>query len=155
MNTEEVKRWLLRYRAAMEHLEALRLELDQMEGTAYAPANTKLDGMPHSPNFEGDSIGRTVTRLDRIRARVEQVEQRAEVLYDELDNAIEHISGTQWPKLRAVLRWRYILLKDWNDVSENFYGDRADFLDKQDSYLRQTFRTHKKALEALSGILDE
>ena len=154
--TEAVKTWLNRYRQQSENLERLCFEIDAMESRATAPGIASLDGLPHSSGYAVDSMGGIVGRLDELRAELEEAQAKATETRREVEGAIKRISGPQWPDRRAVLRFRYLLCMTWSDVNDALFGAKRDFLDKEDSYMRRTYRLHGAALlDLLELIPDE
>lgn len=147
--TETVKLWLSRYRQQSDYVERLAHELDTLEAKATSPGTALLDALPHAPGYAGDRMGGIVGRLDELRTELAEAQGEATAIRRELENAIKKIHGQHWPDRRAVLRFRYLLLLPWEDVNDALFGAKRDFLDREDSYMRRTYRLHGEALTDL------
>ncbi len=109
--------------------------------------------MPRAPGFEGDRIGGIVGAADALDREAAEKEQDAVALYAEIDSAIRRIDGKHGVERRTCLQCRYLDGQAWEGIVFLFFGDRADFTDKEDSYARRTYMIHKAALEDLAQIL--
>ena len=47
---------------------------------------------------------------------------------------------------------RYFDRMSWPDVCEALFGDRVDYIEKYDSYMRRTLRIHGAALVGLAEL---
>lgn len=146
---EAVKEWLSRYRQQSDYIERLAYELDALDSKAIAPRTTSLDGLPRAPGYAGDPTGGIVGRLDELRTEIADTLAEATATRREIEAVIKQINGPRWPELRAVLRFRYLLCLSWGDVNDALFGGKRDFLDREDSYMRKTYRIHGEALIAL------
>jgi len=151
--TEAVKEWLNRYWQQHEHVERLSFELDALESKATSPGTPSLDGLPRAPGYDRDRVGGIVGRLDELRTEIEEAQVEATATRHEIEAAIKRITGPRWPDRRAVLRFRYLLCLAWPDVTDALFGGKRDFLDKEDTYQRRTYRLHGEALLALLELV--
>lgn len=154
IETSSVKSWLLRFNEAQRTLELLRERLDLAETAAHSPRSAIPDGMPHGSGNPVDALGRTVAKLEKLRSQVAAAEIEANSLYEEIETAIGRIDGAQCAEKRAVLALKYLDLASWTGVNNALFGDKKDFLYKEDSFMRRTFYIHADALKKLGDILD-
>lgn len=154
IETSSVKSWLLRFNEAQRTLELLRERLDLAETAAHSPRSAIPDGMPHGSGNPVDALGRTVAKLEKLRSQVAAAEIEANSLYEEIETAIGKIGGARCAEKRAILQLRYLDVMSWEAVNNAFFGDRKDFLYKEDSFMRRTFYIHGEALKKLGDILD-
>lgn len=151
---EDVKAWLQRFGEIHRSCELLKERIDLAEAAAYNTKSATPDGMPHSGADPVDIVGRTVARLDSLRAKLAAAESEENSVFSEIDEAIEQISGKKSSEKQAVLQMRYLDFMDWEGVNSALFGERQDFLLREDSFLRKTFYIHAAALKKLSVILD-
>ncbi len=142
-----------RYADAAREIRYLRERADAIRTRAASPASSKLDGMPRAPGFVGDKLGGIIGTADALEREADEKEQDAAALYAEIDGAIRKIGGKHGGERRTVLQCRYLDGQGWSGVIYLLFGDRVDFTDKEDSFQRRVFNTHKAALEDLAQIL--
>lgn len=151
---ENVKLWLRRYAEAHKNCELLQQRLDMMETAAYGSRSAAPDGMPHGGADPVDTIGRTVARLDSLRAKLAAAQAEENSIFLEIDEAIEQINGKKNAEKWSILQLRYLDLVSWNSVNYAIFGANPDFLDREESYMRRIVYMHSDALKDLSAILD-
>lgn len=133
MTKQEKKEMLGQYRAAEREEERLALEIERWRSrgermtAGYGPA-------PGGAG-EGRSLERTVVRIDELTRRL--IEKRDELVSLRLSMG-EAIDAAPDPRLRELLRLRYIEGMTWEAIAE-----RMNY-----SYM-QICRLHDKALQAL------
>lgn len=155
MTTDDVKAWMRRYADLLREVELLRARADAIRSRAASPPTSALDGLPHSPGFEGDKLGGVIGTADVIEQRVSEKEAQAAEAYQEIDATIQQISGKHAAERKFILQCRYLDRLDWPDVIFLLFGDKDDFGDREDSYIRRTYSIHKAALQDIGEILDE
>ena len=153
MSVQDVKKWLCHYRDLDDELAHLSEELDLLEARSTSPRSSKLDGLPRAPGTQIDPIGSQVAQIEALKAEIGAIVEKMTVLRHEILGALTDIEGPRAADLRAVIRFRYLVVLDWPDVNDAMFGNRADFLDKEPSYQRRVYYLHRTALEQLSAIL--
>lgn len=151
----EIQSWLSGYAAARREAALLRARADVLRMRASAPATPKLDGLPHSSGFDGDRIGGAVGTVDEVEREIAELERRATEIYREIDDAVLMLDGPRAVDWRTLIRLRYIDGCEWPDISFLLFGDKEDFSEKEDTYLRRAFRLHSEALAALEKLRTE
>lgn len=117
--------------------------LARMEEKAQSVGGQTLSDMPKAPGYTGDRMTDTVARI---------VDLENEIRRDRAQEAAEYetikmiAAGMEKADERAVIELRYLDGAKWEEVSEVLYGNREDFDDKRDYFLRQTFKKHGAAL---------
>ena len=155
MITDDVKAWLRRYADLMREVELLRARADAIRSRAASPPTSALDGLPHSPGFEGDKLGGVVGAADVIERQVAKKEAQAAEAYQKIDATIQQINGKHAAERKFILQCRYLDRMDWPDVIFLLFGDKGDFGDREDSFTRRAYNIHKAALQDIGTILDE
>ena len=155
MAIDDVKAWMRRYADLLREVELLRARADAIRSHAASPPTSALDGMPRNPGFEGDKLGGVIGTADVIERQVAEKEAQAAEAYQEIDATIQQISGKHATERKFILQCRYLDRLDWPDVIFLLFGDKDDFGDREDSYIRRTYSIHKAALQDIGEILDE
>lgn len=150
---QSAKQWLQRYGEAARDSAALDARAANARARVEAARTSHLDGMPHGGGFAGDSLGAALARIDELEREAQEARAHALKLYHEIDAAIKKISGPGWPDQRAVLRVRYLDLERWEGVVEVLFGQRDDYEDRQESFLRRVHKIHGSALAALAELV--
>lgn len=150
---EELKIWLWRYQELQRDANRVWDRLDELRSRIAAARSTNLDGIPHGNSVDADRIGADLARLEDLEQEAREVQEEATASRREIEAAIRKITGPRWADRREVLRLRYVDGLRWEDVAEHLYGDSQDFWDRQEAYLRRTFKLHKTALEALAQFV--
>lgn len=145
--------WLSRYRENEAALDDLLERIAVLRSRLESPKSVALSGMPHGSRSEHDPFIRTLAKIDDLEARAQDLLAVSRTLYRELNDNIDQITGRGGADQRCILRCRYIDGFEWNVVCEVLFSRKPDFDDKQETYLRRTFRIHNEALEALSQIV--
>ncbi|WP_455506443.1 DUF1492 domain-containing protein [Gemmiger formicilis] len=150
--TEKIKARLHDYIAMLREIDNQTERLDLLEAKMQAPPSPDLSGMPRGSGTPTDRTGMMVMR------KMEIEEQIAKSTAEELKErqAIEAlIQQLAKPDERAVLRLRYFDRGEWEEITGVLFGDRADYIEKADTYQKRTFRLHGSALLALAKVAEE
>ena len=121
MNTEQKKLWLARYRQARYAEKEILREIEELEGQFILPARP-MDGMPRGSSGGKDLSG-FAAQYDKLRRKLlAQYEKRLHI-YNEIVDAIEKSSLNETE--RSILRYRYILCLQWEQIEEAMHMDRT------------------------------
>lgn len=150
--TKGIKERLAAYTAMLRRIDNQIERVERMEATMTSPKAQRLDGMPHAGGVAGDRMADMVARKEELEAKVREAiaEERAEhALLDAMAEALPK------PDETAVIQLRYFDRMSWPDVTDALFGDRPDYLDKYESYMRRTLRIHGAALVGLAELNSE
>lgn len=150
-----VKERLRQYGECARELADLVERRGVLRARAISPKASNLDGMPHSEDFSSDRLGALMGQLEQIDHEVESKKAEEKRIYHDLDAYIGRIKAARrrgWPDRRAVLQMRYPDLASWPETAAMLFSQKADFEDRQESYLRRTHRIHAKALMELAEL---
>lgn len=151
--TEAVKDWLWKLREAVADATLTEERLDALRSRAEAPRTSSLDGLPHGDGFTADRVGDIVARIEETAAECSRLWRRVGDLRREREEAIRRIKCRGFADLRGVLRLRYVDGETWPDTAFVLFGNREDFTEREDSYIRRCFKLHGRALHELAEIL--
>lgn len=150
---EDVKQWLSRFAENERQLDNLIERVGLLRSRLESPRAATISGMPHSGGCEGDPIGRTLGQIEKLEEIGQDQLRKSRRLYAEINTAIDRITRRAWPDLRAVLKMRYLDLANWSEINFMLWGEKSDFNNHEETYLRRTYRLHAEALEAMLNIV--
>ena len=138
------KQILEQYGTLLREIEELEQEKARvLEGFLSRPAGSTMPGGSSGP----DKIGNVVARRDQYQRLIDAKLDELIGLRERIEAAI----GGLPPNDRLLLRLRYVQGLSWRQVSARLYGDRPDYGERADSYLRRTARQHGRALKKIAG----
>ena len=149
--TKQVKDLLRRYTAMLRNIDNQYARLDRLAVKIEAPPGPDLTGMPRGQGTPTDRTGMMVARKLELEEQIKEsiAEERRE------NAAIERmIRKLDNPDERAVIRLRYFDRAGWDEIAGALFGDRQDYLDKEETYQKRTFRLHGRALLALAKVAE-
>ena len=151
-STEQVKKWLFKYKYEERDIDMQLERLDALESRITSLGSPAISDMPKSPSPAQDRVADMICMkidlADEIKIAIENHRNRRK----HIEKAIAELEK---PEEKAVLRARYLDLMDWKSVAGVLFGDRYDFVDREDSYLRRMYKIHSSALVNLSGTVAE
>lgn len=151
---EAAKEWLNRYKDIQEEIRFLNLRIESLQDRALSPASPILSDMPKGSSRNNDRIGTSLSIIDGLERDRAELQKKAYDLYREIDSSIRKISGKGSVERRMLLQLRYLDLRAWDEITFAFYGDQADFYDREPSYNRRCFELHRRGIEELTNILN-
>jgi len=151
--SEEVKNWLGRYRELSQDADHIEQRIESLRSRLENPGAANLSDTPKAPGFEGDRLGQQLAVIGDLEEELKAVLTERWGIYEETEAAIRQITGRGAADKKALLRSRYIDLTPWPDIAFQFYGDRADYSDREDTYIRNCHRLHGAAINALTEVL--
>lgn len=141
MTRKELKKRLYRYRDIERERRQLQDEILRVRALMTQPTGGQGDGMPRGSGGVSDPVYNVVAKheelLNRYGAKVAELMQERETL----ENLIE---GLEDPRLRVLMRYRYITGLNWEAVSEAIGYE-----------WRQTHNLHAKALDEILAKIPE
>lgn len=144
-----LKKRLREYRDTETYLWEQIERYESLESKMLSVASPVLTDMPKNPSPSNDRFSKYVAQLDEIereikRVRLHQDSEKAWVL-----SVLRHIN----PSERSVILIRYIDGEEWTKVSEILFGNREDYEERKESYMRLTTRRHGRALEDMASYI--
>lgn len=151
MDVEEVKTWLLRYQNGERTIDNLIERFETLETRLQTVSSPQLGGLPRGTPAH-DRMGMLIAQKQELEEKIrsmirEQTDRRHEIE--------KHIDCLQKADEKGVLLMRYIDGEQWKDISMMLFGAKADYLDREESYLRRTTKLHSRALQNLAKIMKE
>ena len=157
---EAIKMRLLQFRDRESDIKSLLDRLDVMEMQMKSISSPSLSDMPKS----GSPFHDRMAYMIAVKVDLEAVIQKEQEEQYHIRNDIEAIlKKLHKADERAVIRARYLdctfyhenKLSDWSDVAYTLFGNRNDYADKEDSYVRRVHKIHNSALVNLTKHIEE
>ncbi len=157
---DAVKLRLLQFRDRENDLRVLFDRLDIIEMQMKSVTSPTLSDMPNSKSPFRDRTSYMVAVKVDLEKEIQQLQEDQYHIRNDIETILKKLKKAEE---RAVIRSRYLdcsfyhedRLCDWNDVNNTLFGDRDDFLEKEESYLRRIHKIHSAALLNLSKLLKD
>ena len=122
-----------------------RLERERERLMAMIQATPQPDGQPRAKYKRSDPVANAAIKLTIIAGMINKN-------LDKLIDArikIDLVLGKLPPSDRYLMGLRYKDGLTWPMITERIYGNRGDFLDREESYRRNITRQHGRILDKL------
>lgn len=150
--TDKIKKFLKSYGEYQRRIDLAEERLAFLEYSIDSPSSPNLTGMP------GGSRDRT-SKQERDYLKKEDLKEKLENMYAEENRRREEIEELieqmEKPNEQTAIEMRYLDGASWKAIAAAIYGDEPDYDEKEDRYLKRTFKIHGSALQTLSRIYSE
>lgn len=153
-SASDLRGYLDRIRRLDDSITSTIQRLETIREKVESPPSQAMDGLPHGRPASPDRIGEAVAKAERLEARVQTIEAERQNMLDALEEAIL-LAPIRKTLSQRVLFLRYVDSLPWEDIRFEIFGDRTDFLDREESYRRECHRQARNGLEDLSRWIDE
>lgn len=147
--TDAIKAKLESYAALQRKIDNLIERLDTFTATMGAPSTPNLSGMPSGGGDGTSKIERQVEKKDEMERRLDALIRKEKDLRQELEAMIEKLER---PDEQTVLEMHYIDGSRWWPICAALFSKKEDYAEKEESYLRRTFKIHGSALQHIAQI---
>lgn len=148
--TDAVKGWLKTYPEKLNDIRNMQAQLERIEDKLSSVGTSTLSDMPKAPSKAADKEAELIVQKIDLEREIEQEQVNVHKLRLEIEKVMSRLKKSNE---RAVIRARYLCEEEWTDISFILFGAKADFTDKEESYLRRVHYIHKDALEALVNLI--
>ena len=149
------RQWLKRYQLQRGLIDSKMLRVEVLKEKASSPGSPKLDGMPRDQKWNGDGLASLIATYTDIERELPEDIKMGRELHKQIDAFIKRLKGQGSAEMRLVLQMKYLDLFGWTDIVEVLFLGKADFLEKEDSYTRRTFKIHQNGITRLSELMGE
>lgn len=150
--TDAIKAKLESYAALQRKIDNLIERLDTFMATMGSPSTPNLTGMPSGGSDGTSKIERQVEKKDEMERKLDALIRKERDLRQELENMIEQLER---PDEQTVLEMHYIDGSRWWPICAALFSQNKDYAEKEESYLRRTFRIHGSALQHIAAIYQQ
>lgn len=147
-DTDAVKAKLAEYVEKVKYYRHQCERMDRLQTKIIGVGAQVLSDMPKAPSHDNDRAADIIAQ--KIDLEQELGDTVAELLEERhgIEKAIRSLKNADQ---RAVILSRYIDGDSFKDVNELVFGGKADFADKEESYMRRVFNIHGEALIGLAA----
>ena len=145
---ESVKSFLEAYRDENERIIDQRERIERLTNRYESVGVANLSAMPRGSGGGDRLTGYLISKESLVNRLRDDVKRHIEVKRA-IEDAVGKLPDEQD---REVILARYIDGSTWSDVLHRVYGRREDFAERMESYQRQMYRVHVRALEKLAKI---
>lgn len=147
-----VKERLNEYREKERDIDNQIERLERLVAKMTGPGAQAITDMPRAPSATDDRMAELVGQKEELESSIrksvkEQSEERMEI--EKILKRLRHSDE------RAVIRMRYFDRESWNGVTEMMFGGKADFMGKEDTYLRRVHKIHGSALLNMARLIED
>ena len=147
-----VKARLSRYMDTERDIDSEIERLERLQSKLYGTSSKKLSDMPRAPSPVQDRMAQLLARKDELEREIRDM-----IAAQDAERAwINHmVVGLRRSEQRSVIRMRYLDGERWTDVCALMFGDKEDYCDREDSYLRRVMTLHGQALLNMAKMVSE
>lgn len=147
--TDAIKALLESYPKLQKRIDNTERRIECLDLSMGAPSTPNYSGMP-----SGSQNGSSKQERDVIRK--EELEEKLRDMYAEENRLREEIEGMielmEKPDEQTVIEMHYLDGAKWRVISLALYGEREDYDEHEQRYLKRTFKVHGSALQSLARI---
>lgn len=110
---EEKRKFMESYGWLSDQLKEQKEEIERLCLDAMLPKGIQYSGMPRGGDGYHDLSGYSA----KLEAMIDRLQERADRLAMRLEEITDAVEGLENPQERLVLRYRYILRKEWREIA--------------------------------------
>ena len=151
-DVEAVKQRLTEYLENEREIDNQIERLEHLTARMVGVGAQVITDMPRAPSVTNDRMAELLGQKEELEAEIrasvtEQSQERQKI-----EEILRHLKN---PDERAVIRMRYFDRSSWPEVRDMMFGHKADFDEKEETYLRRTHRVHGSALVNMAKYMEE
>lgn len=147
--TDDVRAFLEAYRILQRRIDNTERRIEALELSMGTPSGPNLSGMPSGGRGDSSKVEREVIRKAELEDRIRTLYAEENRHREEIEDLIDRLER---PEQQTAIEMRYIDGARWDAVSAALYSDEADYEQREQKYLKRTFKVHGAALLALARI---
>jgi len=148
-DTGAIKTKLKSYGDLQRRIDHLITRLENLMDTIDSLPGADYSGMPRGSSDRTSKAERYVEKKDDLEQKIDRLVLQEKVLRKELE---EIASALDDPDEQAVIEMKYLDTQNWQDVAFSLFGNKDDYDDNAERYMKRTFRIHGDALQHLAAI---
>ena len=139
---------LQRYANLVQEIDNQIERLEIMEEKLGSPASSNLTGMPKSGSGCFDRMAMAIARKEELEQQIKRLISKERAEAQEIKEAMDLLENLNE---KDVILMRYVDGLPWTEICEALFDRQKDYQKRADTFLRKTFKIHKKALENLEA----
>lgn len=144
---QAVKDRLMDYREREREIDNQIERIENMEAKLTGLHSPEITDMPRAQNPAQDRIGSMVVKKREMEMRVLELINIQNEEREWIKGLVRRLKRADE---RACIEMRYIDAESWSKVTRMLFGNREDYQDRRDSYLRRTTKIHGRALQQMA-----
>lgn len=141
-DVESVKNRLKEYRDRDRDIDNQIERLDRLVERMTSVGVPIISDMPKGSSTSNDKIADMLEQKEELEELIREDVEKQKRERKMFEKILVHIKADE----RAVIRTRYFDIASWNDVTDLMFGGKADYIGKEDTYLRRVHKIHGSAL---------
>ena len=151
-DVEAIKSRLVDFRERERDIDNQIERLDSIETRLSSVGSPTISDMPKSPSPVQDRMASMMA----VKIDLENDIRKAVQFQDEERKFFEKVlSYLKHSDEKAVIRMRYLDGSTWYDVTDMMIGGKADYLGKEETYLRRVHKVHGAALLNMAIVIED
>lgn len=151
MLASEVKKYLMVFLDTEREIDNQIERLEILNGKLYSVGSPEITDMPRNPSPSNDRVSELLSRKDDCEKKVGKLLELQKKRRSVFEHVIDKVSGSD---KRSVIDLRYMEGVRWDQICESLFGEREDFDERRDTYMRRVMRLHGWALQDMAGIIE-
>lgn len=95
-----------------KEIKYLKEKIDRLYSDAMFPKNQVITGMPGYHDFDGDTVGKTIIKIEELRELYQKKLCDLMEMQEKIESKIDRLPSRE----RSVMRYRYIDGYSWNKI---------------------------------------
>lgn len=134
-----IKARLVDYKETEREIDGQIERLERLQSKMTSAGVQALTDMPRNPSASTDRMADMLSRKEKLDETIRSAIEHQTKEREYFESVLRMIKKSDE---RLVIRSRYFDCEGWSDVTDLLFGGKADYLDRQDSYLRRTHQIH-------------
>lgn len=151
-DVEAVKQRLTEYLENERDIDNQIERLEHLNARMVGVGAQVLTDMPKSPSVTNDRMAELLGQKEELELAIRAAVTEQSKERQRIEAILKHLRN---PDERAVIRMRYFDRSSWPEVRDMMFGHKADFDEKEETYLRRTHRVHGSALVNMARYMEE
>lgn len=151
-DVEAVKQRLTEYLENERDIDNQIERLEHLNARMVGVGAQVLTDMPKAPSATNDRMAELLGQKEELELSIRAAVSEQSRERQKIEQILKHLRN---PDERAVIRMRYFDRSSWPEVRDMMFGHKADFDEKEETYLRRTHRVHGSALVNMAKYLEE
>ena len=151
-DVEAVKQRLTEYLENERDIDNQIERLEHLNARMVGVGAQVLTDMPKSPSATNDRMAELLGQKEELELAIRAAVTEQSRERQRIEAILKHLRN---PDERAVIRMRYFDRSSWPEVRDMMFGHKADFDEKEETYLRRTHRVHGSALVNMAKYIEE
>lgn len=151
-DVEAVKQRLTEYLENERDIDNQIERLEHLNARMVGVGAQVLTDMPKSPSVTNDRMAELLGQKEELELAIRAAVTEQSKERQRIEMILKHLRN---PDERAVIRMRYFDRSSWPEVRDMMFGHKADFDEKEETYLRRTHRVHGSALVNMAKYIEE